>query len=100
MRDSPSRIPIPSLALALAIRFAGSTGTASVATRGPLGTATLAISGRSWSSVCSQNTGTTGVPVRSVRARASTTADAALYSVYSGPRNRPTCCPVTTAASP
>ena len=41
-----------------------------------------------------------GRPVRSASQRARATALAALCSVYSGPRNTPTCCPVTTQVLP
>src|SRR6185295_11593721 len=59
-----------------------------------------ATSVQSWSSVWSQKIGMHGRPVRSATQRARATALAALCSVYRGPRNTPTCCPVTTHVAP
>src|SRR3989304_1920487 len=57
-------------------------------------------SAKSWSSPATQNTGTTAWPRLTVASRARATVVRALWSVKSGPVNRPGCWPVVTQSAP
>ena len=65
----------------------------------PLGSVTLAISARSWSSVASQNSGIASVPC-AVSSSAICSAETAFNTEYSGPPSTPTCCPLMQATAP